>query len=83
MNDVAPPVRRPVMLSFDASYPELGIRSFFKGTLISRIFRHLKSGSKRVFWIEPVDLRCSATSSPGKARSPAPRMLIVLVRIGT
>jgi type I restriction enzyme, S subunit len=32
MNDVAPPVRRPVMLSFDASYPELGIRSFFKGT---------------------------------------------------
>jgi hypothetical protein len=72
------------MPSFDASYPELGIRSFFKGTFHKPHLSALEIGSKRVFWIEPGDL-LFRTSSPGKARSrsPAPRMLIVLVRIGT
>ncbi len=56
MKDVAPLVRRPVTLSFDTSYPELGIRSFFKGTFHKPSLTALELGSKRVFWIEPGDL---------------------------
>lgn len=56
MKDVAPLVRRPVTLSFEASYPELGIRSFFKGTFHKPHMSALEIGSKRVFWIEPGDL---------------------------
>jgi type I restriction enzyme S subunit len=43
-------------LSFDTSYPELGIRSFFKGTFHKPSLSALELGSKRVFWIEPGDL---------------------------
>jgi type I restriction enzyme S subunit len=56
MKDVAPLVRRPVALSFDSKYPELGIRSFFKGTFHKPHLSALEIGSKRVFWIEPGDL---------------------------
>jgi type I restriction enzyme S subunit len=56
MKDIAPLVRRPVTLSFDTSYPELGIRSFFKGTFHKPPLTALELGSKRVFWIEPGDL---------------------------
>jgi type I restriction enzyme S subunit len=56
MKHIAPLVRRPVTLSFDASYPELGIRSFFKGTFHKPHLSALEIGSKRVFWIEPGDL---------------------------
>jgi type I restriction enzyme, S subunit len=56
MAEVAPLVRRPATLSFDASYPELGIRSFFKGTFHKPHLSALEIGSKRVFWIEPGDL---------------------------
>lgn len=56
MKDVAPLVRRPVVLSFEDRYPELGIRSFFKGTFHKPSLSALELGSKRVFWIETGDL---------------------------
>ncbi|QQO20535.1 hypothetical protein JJB98_11720 [Bradyrhizobium diazoefficiens] len=56
MQDIAPLIRRPVALSFDTRYPELGIRSFFKGTFHKPSLSALELGSKRVFWIETGDL---------------------------
>jgi type I restriction enzyme, S subunit len=56
MKVVAPLVRRPVTPSFDVTYPELGVRSFFKGTFHKPPLTALELGSKRVFSIEPGDL---------------------------
>ncbi|MGX1102566.1 MULTISPECIES: hypothetical protein [Bradyrhizobium] len=56
MEAVSPLVRRPIDLSFEASYPELGIRSFFRGTFHKPSLSALELGSKRVFWIETGDL---------------------------
>jgi type I restriction enzyme, S subunit len=56
MQEVGPLVRRPVTVSFDRAYPELGVRSFFKGTFSKPPLSALELGSKRVFWIEPGDL---------------------------
>ena len=53
---VAPLVRRPISPSFDTTYPELGVRSFFKGTFHKPSLTALELGSKRIFWIEPGDL---------------------------
>ncbi len=54
--DIAPIVRRPVEVELDKSYPELGIRSFGKGTFHKPPLSGAEVGSKRLFSIEPGDL---------------------------
>jgi type I restriction enzyme, S subunit len=56
MRKVAPLVRRPIDPRFDTEYPELGVRSFFKGTFHKPTLSALELGSKRIFRIEPGDL---------------------------
>lgn len=56
MNDVAPLVRRPVEPKMDEEYPELGIRSFGKGTFHKPALDYLSVGTKRLYSIEPGDL---------------------------
>jgi len=56
MRDIAPLIRRPVQVDALASYPELGIRSFGKGTFHKPALTGIELGSKRVFRIEPMDL---------------------------
>jgi type I restriction enzyme, S subunit len=56
MGDVAPLVRRPVDVELDASYPELGIRSFGNGTFHKPPLIGSEVGSNRIFKIEPGDL---------------------------
>lgn len=54
--DLAPIVRRPVDIRPDHSYPELGIRSFGKGTFHKPPLTGADAGTKRLFKIEPGDL---------------------------
>jgi len=56
MTEVAPVVRRPVAIDPDAWYPELGIRSFGKGTFHKDPIKGSGLGSKRLFQIVPGDL---------------------------
>ena len=56
LGDVAPLVRRPVDIDLNALYPELGIRSFGKGTFHKPPLSGADAGSKRLFRIEPGDL---------------------------
>lgn len=56
MRDVAPLIRRPVAPDPLASYKELGIRSFGKGTFHKPSLTGAEIGEKRVFQIEPGDL---------------------------
>jgi type I restriction enzyme S subunit len=56
MSDVAPLVRRPVEIELDKSYPELGVRSFGKGTFHKPSLSGLDVGSKRLFRIAENDL---------------------------
>jgi type I restriction enzyme S subunit len=56
MADCAPIVRRPVDIRPDHSYPELGIRSFGKGTFHKPPLTGADAGTKRLFKIEPGDL---------------------------
>ena len=56
MGEIAPLVRRPVNVDALESYPELGIRSFGKGTFHKPALTGLEIGSKRVFRIDPGDL---------------------------
>jgi type I restriction enzyme S subunit len=56
MGDVAPLVRRPVDVDLEASYPELGIRSFGNGTFHKPALSGSDVGSKRIYRIEPGDL---------------------------
>lgn len=56
MVEVAPLVRRQAIIEPDASYPELGIRSFGKGTFHKPAVRGLDLGSKRLFRSEAGDL---------------------------
>ena len=56
MAEVAPLVRRPVKISMDQVYPELGIRSFGKGTFHKPGLAAADLGTKRLFRIEPGDL---------------------------
>lgn len=53
---VAPQVRRPVNVRAGQSYPELGIRSFGKGTFHKPAITAEQLGSKRLFHIHPGDL---------------------------
>lgn len=56
MRDVAPLVRRPVETRMGEEYPELGIRSFGKGTFHKPALDYLSVGTKRLYRIEPGDL---------------------------
>lgn len=56
MGDVAPLVRRPVEIDPEASYPELGVRSFGKGTFHKSDLSGFEVGTKRLFRIEQGDL---------------------------
>lgn len=56
MNAVAPLVRRPVQIDPGGQYPELGIRSFGKGTFHKPALSGLEVGTKKLYQIEPGDL---------------------------
>jgi type I restriction enzyme S subunit len=56
MKEIAPLVRRPVEIDLAATYPELGVRSFGKGTFHKPGLPGLEVGSKRLFRIERGDL---------------------------
>jgi type I restriction enzyme S subunit len=56
MANVAPVVRRQVTINKSKEYPELGIRSFGKGTFHKPAIKGSDIGSKRLFRIEPGDL---------------------------
>ncbi len=56
MAEVAPLVRREQSIDLNGSYPELGIRSFGKGTFHKPPLSGSDVGTKRLFRIEPDDL---------------------------
>lgn len=56
MDDVAPLVRRQVEIAMGEEYPELGVRSFGKGTFHKPALDFLSVGTKRLYSIEPGDL---------------------------
>jgi type I restriction enzyme S subunit len=56
MSEVAPLVRREQTIELDGSYPELGIRSFGKGTFHKPPLSGSEVGTKRLYRIEPGDL---------------------------
>lgn len=56
MAEVAPLVRREQSIDLNGSYPELGIRSFGKGTFHKPSLSGGDVGTKRLFRIEPGDL---------------------------
>lgn len=56
LSDVAPIVRRPAEIIPDQTYPELGIRSFGRGTFHKPALSGAEVGTKRLFKIEPGDL---------------------------
>lgn len=56
MEDIAPLVRRTIKVELDDSYPELGVRSFGRGTFHKQPKTGAELGSKRLFKIEPGDL---------------------------
>jgi type I restriction enzyme S subunit len=56
MGEVAPLVRRSVLVKLDCSYPELGIRSFGKGTFHKPPLSGVDAGSKRLFEVHTDDL---------------------------
>ncbi len=56
MGNVAPLVRRPVDIDLESVYPELGVRSFGKGTFHKPPLTSVEVGTKRLFRIEKGDL---------------------------
>lgn len=56
MGSIAPLTRRTVTVDLEASYPELGVRSFGKGTFHKPSLAGAEVGTKKLFWIEPGDL---------------------------
>lgn len=56
MADVAPLVRRPLSIDPYANYPELGVRSFGKGTFHKPALAGIDVGSKKLFEIASDDL---------------------------
>lgn len=59
LKEVAPIIRRDVEISEDGSYPELGIRSFGKGTFHKPALTGFEVGTKRLYKIEAGDLMFS------------------------
>ena len=56
MTKVAPIVRRNVDVDMDSQYPELGVRSFGKGTFHKPILNGIDVGTKKLYSMEPGDL---------------------------
>ena len=56
MAEVAPLIRRPVEIQPDGAYPELGVRSFGRGTFHKPVLPGAEVGSKKLFEIVPGDL---------------------------
>ncbi|OED46105.1 restriction endonuclease subunit S [Endozoicomonas sp. (ex Bugula neritina AB1)] len=56
MSKVAPLVRRPVTVEISEEYPELGVRSFGKGTFHKPVLNGIDVGTKKLFYIHPDDL---------------------------
>lgn len=56
MSEVAPLVRRPVEIDLDGTYPELGVRSFGKGTFHKPDLSGSEVGTKKLFRINAGDL---------------------------
>ncbi len=56
MGEIAPLVRRPVVIDPDAAYPELGVRSFGKGTFHKPSLPGIEVGTKKLFTVEAGDL---------------------------
>lgn len=56
MSDVAPLVRRPITIEPGGKYPELGIRSFGKGTFHKPDLAGVDVGTKKLFTIHEGDL---------------------------
>ena len=56
LGDIAPLIRRPVEIDPDATYPELGLRSYGKGTFHKPALLGTKVGNKRLFEIKAGDL---------------------------
>lgn len=56
LSKVAPLVRRPVEVELDGEYPELGVRSFGKGTFHKPTLTGADVGNKRLFEIHEGDL---------------------------
>ena len=56
MAEVAPLVRRPIEIDPDQTYPELGVRSFGRGTFHKPGLAGIDVGTKKLFGIEPGDL---------------------------
>lgn len=56
MSDVAPLVRRPVEIDLDGTYPELGVRSFGRGTFHKPDLPGAEVGNKKLFRICAGDL---------------------------
>ncbi|WP_211848399.1 restriction endonuclease subunit S domain-containing protein [Neoroseomonas eburnea] len=56
LGEVAELVRRPVEVDIDGLYPELGVRSFGRGTFHKPPLTGADAGSKRLFLIETGDL---------------------------
>lgn len=56
LSDIAPIIRRPTEIMPDQAYPELGIRSFGRGTFHKPAISGTELGTKRLFRIEPGDL---------------------------
>ena len=56
MGDIAPLVRRPVLVDPDAIYLELGVRSFGRGTFHKPALPGIEVGSKKLFRVEADDL---------------------------
>lgn len=56
MAEVAPLVRRPVEIDLDATYPELGVRSFGRGTFHKPELPGVEVGNKKLFRICAGDL---------------------------
>lgn len=54
--EVAPLVRRPIEVELDGEYPELGVRSFGKGTFHKPTLTGADVGNKRLFEIHEGDL---------------------------
>lgn len=53
MADVAPLIRRPVEIQPDGAYPELGVRSFGRGTFHKPVLPGAEVGTKKLFEIVP------------------------------
>lgn len=54
--EVAPIVRRPVEIVLNGEYPELGVRSFGKGTFHKPVLQGSEVGTKKLYHIHPRDL---------------------------